>query len=248
MTDLTLNFGLSFEDLYRRAGLLQLDRIFAHFLAEAEPELAERLAAARSAPDALEAKAESELLLDLSPHLEDFLGELFSIRQEMQELAAQHDELSPLYSCRRLFVQRQAAKAYGKEAESLDGPALKKELVALMGTPLSELAFARQVADWEKDEAANEAALDRAKRYAAWASLTAAGRAAWPHSVLFKVPKRLDFQHLIPLEGEEDTNRVCLSRLPEEDLRRREGFGLTDEGMSLARVLGEALPHCWVVD
>ena len=245
MTDLTLNFGLSFEDLYRRAGLEQLDRIFARFLEEAEPELAEALGRARAAPERLEPKAESDLLLALAPHLEDFLGELFCIRDEMREMSAGHDELAPLYSCRRLFVQRQAVKAYGREAESLDGAALERDLCALMGSALSEIAFAQQVARWEADEAANESSLDLAKRYAAWASLTSAGRAAWPGSVLFKVPKRLDFERLIPLEGEEDDNRICLSRLGPDELRRREGFGLTDDGMSLAQVLGEANYCIW---
>ena len=37
--------------------------------------------AARAAPDGLDRKAESDLLVDLAPHLEDFLGELFGIAE-----------------------------------------------------------------------------------------------------------------------------------------------------------------------
>jgi len=56
---LKLAHGLAFEDLYRRAGLLRLDRHFLDFLAAAEPPLADRVAAARAAPGALAAKDES---------------------------------------------------------------------------------------------------------------------------------------------------------------------------------------------
>ena len=42
--------------------------------------------------------------------------------------------------------------------------------------------------------------LDIALRYAAWATLTEAGRAAHPGNTLFRVPHRLDYQRLVPVE------------------------------------------------
>ena len=50
----------------------------------------------------------------VAPHLEGFLAELFAIRAPLAELAARHEELAPLYACKRLFVQRQALKAKGR--------------------------------------------------------------------------------------------------------------------------------------
>src|SRR6185436_8231493 len=141
MSDLELAHGLAFADLYRLNGLARLDGFFQTALGEADAALAERFAAARVDPDALEAKAESALLIALAPHLEDFIAALFGIRAEVSALAARHHALAPLYTVKRLFVQRRAAKAVKPEAaEGLDGEALEHELVALVGGPLTELA------------------------------------------------------------------------------------------------------------
>src|SRR5438094_6605747 len=134
MTDLALQHGLNFADLYERDGLVRLDRAFIAHLAAAERELHDRLMAARAAPDALDRKAESDLLVDLAPHLEDVLGELFGIAGEVRALQARHDRLAPLYSTKRLFVQRRAVKEI-KEAEAvrLNGHQLGQELDTLIG-------------------------------------------------------------------------------------------------------------------
>ena len=76
---LVLGFDLRFEDLYHCEGLARLDRRFVDFLAMRNPDLHDRLLAARAEPDATAGKAESDLIVDLAPHLEDFLGELFGI-------------------------------------------------------------------------------------------------------------------------------------------------------------------------
>src|SRR6185312_10057790 len=70
MTDLVLRHGLAFEDLYRRDGLVRLDAAFIDHLREADVELHNRLVTARATPAALDRKAESDLLVDLAPHLE----------------------------------------------------------------------------------------------------------------------------------------------------------------------------------
>src|SRR5258706_7292599 len=101
-----LAFDLKFDDLYARAGLLRVDAAFLDFLNEANPDLRVRLLAARANPPA--GKTESELLIALAPHLEDFLAKLFRIEAEAQALAAQHHELGPLYFVQRLFLQPRA--------------------------------------------------------------------------------------------------------------------------------------------
>src|SRR6185437_11573942 len=103
-------YGLSFAELYDRDGLIRLDRAFIAHLAAADAALHGRLMAGRADPEALDRKSESDLLVDLAPHLEDFLGHLFGIAGEVRELQAKHDRLAPLYSVKRLFVQRRAVK------------------------------------------------------------------------------------------------------------------------------------------
>ena len=237
---LKLGLELAFEDLYRRDGLWRLDDAFNDSLKEADPELAARLEQARLDPDSLEAKAESELLIALAPHLEDFLGELFDVRRELSALSDRHHDLAPLYRCKRLFVQRRAAKAVkADQAEALDGDRLSAELSALGVSTEDELAFARQVEAWGEDEATNAEPLESALHYAAWALHSPVGRARHADGVLFKQPHKTDPEHLVSL-SEEDRHGASAVTMPEDHMRRREGFALTDAGMDLKAALDHA--------
>ena len=107
-----------------------------------------------------------------------------------------------------------------------------------------ELAFARAVGRWGQDEAANEADIDLALRYAAWAVQSADGKARHKSGVLFKAPRKLDFMRLVPVEVE-TRNDVAMFHLPADHLRRREGFALTDPGTDLAGGLDQAHYCIW---
>lgn len=198
---LKLGFGFDFADLYATAGLQRLDAAFCAWLAEGDGALATRLAAARAAPAALGRKDESELLIALAPHLEDWLARLFGIERDVSELQAAQRELAPLFACKRQVVQRKAMNKYkAEEAATFDADALRSQLEALLGEPLSglsgELAFARRVGEWGQDETAHGDQIDLALRYAAWAAHTPQGRARHRKGVLFKSPHKLDFMRL----------------------------------------------------
>src|SRR5271154_5413777 len=141
MTDLVLAHGLGFADLYDREGLVRVDRAFIDHFAVSDCALHHRLVRARRDPEGLGHAAESDLVVELAPHVEDFLGELFGITGEVRALQARHHELAPLYSVKRLFVQRRAVKGVKEEdAAALDGLILSEELDALMGGPVDGLA------------------------------------------------------------------------------------------------------------
>ncbi|HKW54528.1 MAG TPA: FAD-dependent oxidoreductase [Stellaceae bacterium] len=245
MTDLVLRHGLAFEDLYARDGLVKLDAAFIAHLEVADVGLHNRLVTARRDPAALERKAESDLLVDLAPHVEDFIADLFGIRAEMRALQARHDALAPIYTVKRLFVQRRAVKGMTPaSAAALDGPALARELEGRFGEPLTEESYARHVAAWLDAEGSHAAALDLAARYAAWATLSPDGRKTHRRGVLFKVPHKLDMTHLVPVETVVE-HGVAMLRLPPEHWRRREGFQLTDQGMDLNGALDQANYCIW---
>jgi hypothetical protein len=82
-----LGFGISFPDLYEREGLVRIDRAFLGFLEEADGALLQKLLSARENPAALAPKAESDLLVALAPHFEDFIPKLFGIEAEARALA-----------------------------------------------------------------------------------------------------------------------------------------------------------------
>jgi NADPH-dependent glutamate synthase beta subunit-like oxidoreductase/NAD(P)H-flavin reductase len=251
VNDLALAYGLSFLDLYERDGLVRLDRAFVADLAAADAELLNRLMAARRDPDGFGHEAESDLLADLAPLVEDFLGRLFGISSEVRALQARHHELAPLYSVKRLFVQRRAAKGIGEEeAAALDGAALAHALDPLIGAApgetvqLWERRYAAQVAKWLDDEPANAEPLELARRYAAWATLSPEGKRKHRRGLLFKQPKKLDMQHLVPVETVE-RGGVAMLRLPEDEWRARDGFALTDPGTDLAGALDQANYCIW---
>jgi NADPH-dependent glutamate synthase beta subunit-like oxidoreductase/NAD(P)H-flavin reductase len=244
-TVLKLRHGLSFEDLYLRDGLLRLDAAFLNFLEEADAALRQRIEVGRTHPAALAKKEESELLIALSPHLDDFIADLFDIQEEAGKLSARHHELAPLYTCKRLFVQRKAMnKVKPEEAAAVDGPAVEKQLEQLFGKPFSELAFAQHVTEWQKDEATNADMLQLALLYAAWAALTPAGRERHRRGVLFKAPSKLNYIRLVPVVADDSKGYTAYS-LDEKHLRRRQGFALTDSGTDLVGALDEAHYCIW---
>jgi NADPH-dependent glutamate synthase beta subunit-like oxidoreductase/NAD(P)H-flavin reductase len=240
---LKLQFDLRFEDLYRRHGLLRVDAAFLDFLGRADPALREGLESLRSGQSALSPKQESAFLIAVAGHLDDFVARLFGIEDEVGALSARHFELAPLYSCKRLFVQRKAVNTYKAEATAgFDGARLEAQLVAWFDADFSELVFARHVTAWLQDEAANVDKLDAALRYAAWAVHTHEGQLKHHAGVLFKIPKKLDFQRLVAVETH-DENGVIVHTLAH--VRRRHGFALTDSGTDLVGALNETNYCIW---
>ncbi len=237
--ELSLAFGLNFENLYRREGLVRLDAAFLDHLAGADPSLRERLEAARRDPTALAPRSESELIVELAPHLEDFVGELFGIQTELAALQARHSELAPLHAAKRKFVMRRLVGKTLDQARAIDGPAVAAELEAHLMEPLSELSYASHVVQWMQSEADHADALRLATDYAIWAVLTPEGQARHRDGVIFRLPKKIDVYNLVPHETIQ-IHGTAQFRRHEDHARHREGFHLTDPGTDLAGALDQA--------
>lgn len=258
MKNTFLSAGFTFTDLYTREGLVRLDKVFTRYLEESDANLAFRLRQAKiSAPNT--SLEESALLLDLAPYVEDFLGSLFSIEKEVGNLQSQTHILAPLYRCKRLFVQRQAAKAYFREeALAFDGKELRQELERLMGEIYSDLAFAKRVLEIMEDISENTRLLQNEvlRNDEMGLSLRASARgeatqenqqyfleiatkyAAWSlhqdnPTTLFRLPRKINLESLIPLESEGD-----ILRSPH--FTKREGFDCTDPGVKAEEALDQA--------
>ena len=239
-----LGFGFTFADLAGRDGLIRLDRHFLQTLDAQDPDLHQRLLAARAAPDSLPGRDQSALIIALGPHLDSFVADLFGIQAEIAALMQETQALDPIHACKRLFVQRQAIKTY-PDPSGFDPSGLRQAIEARMGSKLTEQAFAAHVAAAQNDPDQNDPeALDEAMRYAAWATLTPEGQHHHHGGTLFHTPRRIDPQHLVPIETIE-RDGVTMLHLPQHDWRPREGFALTDHGMNTQQALDQVNYCIW---
>ncbi len=234
-------YGIKFEEFYQRNGLVKIDNAFIEHLKGVDVALFNRLMAGRADKSLLSDKEHSQLLIDLAPHLEDFIGELFGVKKEILELAQAHHMLAPLYACKRLFVQRRAAKALTlEEAGRVSGD----YLLGMLPLPEAhgeffELAFAKTVMGWLEKEEENKSLLEIAARYGAWALYSEEGKKRHKSGVLFKQPLKLDYNNLVACETEL-RDGVQVLRFAKSHLREREGFALTDEGGTRIAALDNA--------
>ncbi len=265
-----LSFGLKFSQLYEREGLVQLDQIFLQHLSANDPSLCERLNAARQTYGNTQQAGQhdleqSHLILALAPRLEAFLGQLFNIEAELLALKEDHESFSPLLQVKKRFVQRQALRQFTQEeVQSWNAEQLSAEFSVLFTdlAPKSEPwlnhafeeQFAARVLQWTQE--ANEANLDLARRYAAWAVHSAEGQRRHCKGIVFRLAQGIDPGHLIrPLRREErllttpstsNAQTISFFTLPKTHWRQRHGFSLTDPGCSLGYAMDQAnyCIHC----
>jgi NADPH-dependent glutamate synthase beta subunit-like oxidoreductase len=237
--DIELGYGIRFEDLYRREGLVRLDGQFLNWLEASDRELHQRLKEARGGLP-LTRKQHSDLILDLAPSAEEFLNNLFGIQAEVEELRARQAACAPLYTVKRKFVHKRALTGMNPEkAAAINGEALGRKLESIFCEPLTDESFARQVTHWLENEAAHTESLHEAAQYAAWATLAPQGRAHHRGTRLFHAPNKIDPYHLVPVETLME-HGVAELRLSPDHWRYREGFQLTDPGTDLFGSLDQA--------
>ncbi len=228
---LSLAFDLKFSDLYCRDGLLKIHQHFDAYLYKYDEGLCLRWRDALNDPSALTEKEESVLLMDVAPLLESFIAQLFGIVPSVLSLKQSYSEISIIPFIKRQFVQRFALKKYPNPTDTAPSPIFAFE---------DELDFAKKVAAWLMHESDHEVELDQAARFAAFATLTDAGRKQFPQSILFSVPQKLDFSVLIRHAQQDDRGIFY------EQLRLRQGFDATDSRVSRTAAVDQAqyCIHC----
>jgi len=243
---LRLAFGLAFEDLYRRDGLVVLDAAFVSRLREHDAALAGRLEAARAEPPAA-VKDEAALLVALAPFVDAFVGELFGIAEEVASLRGRHDALAPLHKAKWKFVKRQALLKYPDPAKDLAGfdpDASLARLEGWLGAPFEELAFANAIVAWQADASAAER-VEEALKYCAWAALSPEGRHRHRGGVLFRQPGKVDPYALLEHARDDTAAGVRTFTIDPAHIRRRRGFELTDPGTDLRGALDQVNYCIW---
>ncbi|WP_265031664.1 FAD-dependent oxidoreductase [Wolbachia endosymbiont (group A) of Tiphia femorata] len=169
---------------------------------------------------------DSQLIIDLSYLLDEFIAKLFNIEKEIEELKKKHNDFAVIYKCKRLFVQRYALKKYTNVA-NID---ITNKLSHFLTLPTTEKNFAKQVMHWFEDKENHKEEIELAAQYAAW-------RVKNKQSILFSIHRKIDHENLIPFSKKEvDKVEVLYSN----EVKRRYGFDLTSKKVSLNKALDNA--------
>ncbi|MCX4079210.1 FAD-dependent oxidoreductase [Rickettsia rhipicephali] len=191
-----LGFNLDFNEL-DLTGLKKLDQIFLDYLFKADRSLHKDLMLFRSTPLSIIPKDYSEFLLKISPHLDDFLAELFCISKEITISRLKHKDFDIIYECKRKFVQRVAVKKYPPEKiKDIDFEDVYLKLTDLIGANFTSREFAKQIIIWQQAEENFAEELDIAARYAAYRVYSCGGIKP-QDDILFNLPQKLDKENLI---------------------------------------------------
>ena len=208
-TELKLCFDVKFEELYEYEGLKKLDKIFLENLYKKNSKLTDYFLSAK--------KFDSNLAIELSRLLEEFIVELFDIKLENSSLKKQHDDLKKIYYVRREFVQRHVAKKFHDSSSEINGIKILQDL---------QISFS-DIDELEKklaEEILAKKNLEILEKYCAWAIYCDEGLKFHKDGALFTIPKKIDHQNLIK----------------SFEIHHRDGFDLTDLGFSLNKAQGES--------
>ncbi|MDG7052429.1 MAG: FAD-dependent oxidoreductase [Wolbachia endosymbiont of Alcedoecus sp.] len=256
-----LNFNISFPDLYTRDGLIKLDETFLDYVKSYDESLFCSLIEARektasastlsqcnqmspkyrsmssqcltlvSRKQQMSANqiTDSQLIIDLSYLLNEFIAKLFNIEKETEELKKKHNDFAVIYKCKRLFVQRYALKKY-TDIANIDIDCITSRLSHFLTLPTTEKIFAEQVMCWFEDKEHHKEEIELAAQYAAWKVKNERG-------ILFSTHKKIDYENLVSFSKKEvDEIEVLYS----SKIKRRYGFDLTSEKVSLDKALDNA--------
>ncbi len=220
-----LNFSIQFADLYNLDGLIKLDQIFLNYIRNCDEDLYNLLCTARKNKN-----YDSQLVIELSYLVEEFISQLFFIEAEVKALKKKHEDFVMLYKCKRLFIQRYALKKYTKD---IDISLIINQLSLFFKLPMQEHDFAQKVMIWFENKEKYQEEVELAAKYAAWMTVNNKNK----ESVLFSSPKKIDYEKLIPVVSRQvdDNKALCM-----EAIKRRSGFDLTHSKTTLDQALNNA--------
>jgi NADPH-dependent glutamate synthase beta subunit-like oxidoreductase/NAD(P)H-flavin reductase len=242
--------GFTFADLHQPARLHALYELFCDDVRRSDPETWSAWDAYRLNPAALTPIARSNAVVAMAPHVSRFLARLFSVGPDAEAMAAQTRAYDDLFRFKIDFVRRRALPLL-KAGTRVEAGAEEHAYVAgLIGDIENdgerELTLARAgCALLDREEAARASAKDDEKQAVA-AEIEKLKRwcAAHVHDprfgswVVFRFPETLDPMHLVHVQRPDESLPELMIG-PDAELRRRDGFKLTDLRYSTREVLSE---------
>ncbi|MCC7178117.1 MAG: FAD-dependent oxidoreductase [Acidobacteria bacterium] len=240
--------GFTFADLHDPGRLADLYRAFTSEVAAAEPELWREWEQYRSVPESLGPVARGNLVVQMAPHVSRFVARLFAVGPEAAELAAATRAYDDLFRFKNDFVKRRSlpllkggahVEASAEDHAFVEGIITSartgaEEAVARAGCMLLDREEAARASGDEAAKAGVAADIDKLKRWAA-AHLHHPRYREW---VVFRFPETMDVERLVQITRPNPAHPEIITG-PDERLRRREGFVLTDPRYTPRETLSE---------
>ena len=229
--------GFTFADLHQPAKLRELYQRFVDQVKTAEPELWAEWQQYREVPESLSPIARGNIVVAMAPHVSRFVSALFSVGAEAAELAAATRAYDELFRFKIDFVRRRALPLL-KGGAHVVATAEDHALVAPYLHGDSEVALAHYGCSLLDREATDKAGvadeIESLKRWCA-AHIHDPRYRGW---VVFRFPENLDYDHLVHVQRPDPALPEEMHG-PDDRLRRREGFKLTDNRFTRREVLSE---------
>ena len=189
---MNLNFTINFSDLHSLEGLKKIDKIFLNYLEEENYILYQMLIEYRLVAYYSDSLAfdYSSFLIDIAPYFDDFIAELFFIKEENFALKCRQKDFDIIYECRRFFVQRIFKNYDSSLHKEIDFLKTSQELAEIIGK-ITQQTFAQKVTEWLKEPNKFQLELDLAKDYAIYLVLN---NSSLP---LFNIPRTTNSENLI---------------------------------------------------
>ena len=227
--------GFSFEELQTFSGLEKLDQLFLTYLQSKTPELATFVVDYRQKKLSLLNKDLSNTLIELAKCMETFIANLYTITDDVERLHCDTLQYNPIFAFKKEFVLKRAKRELRKEHPSVDYSKLTADLFQKAASDKDpELALARYA--MEKLAHNDTADVDA---ITLWCVLSLKNPTELTQNwSSFKIPERLDFQHLIAMDLA-DNGASLKKQLQTQHFTQRDNFELCDNRMSAKQIQNE---------
>ncbi len=228
--------GLDVADLYCLEGLRRIDGKFITWLNTQAPELAAFLLQMRQAPKDIDDLRYSQWLCQTAPHLEAFLADVFHLEDQRMQRVAMAASEHPIVQFKQHFVLKEGKKRMRQLAQGPSWESLEAwRLATVAQIKDQEWAMARFAVACLTDPERHQQALHNLYW---WCAHMLVNPQPWIQNwVSFKIPKKLDFDRLIPVQTSA-FDQSAWAIVPEQR-RQRQGFDWTDQTWSLRALHGE---------
>lgn len=235
--------GYDFAQLFDAEHLARLDADFLAALKAQDAALYEQLLAYRHKKRSFQREEVSQLLIEAAEHLSRFLALFFSIAERTNHLKDDILGDTVIFQFKEAYIHRIAKRRVANHTitatfQELD-QWLSSQLLSFGDSSHDrEIAVARYAMALSETSSQFPENQERFNDWCVLALATEEGQKAVTGWVSFKLPVKLDYQNLVRTEPAPEAASLRLQG-PAKNWRQREGFQLTDEGMSRREVLSE---------